>query len=837
MKRIWLALAVMATSCRSTPSGPVTYPNDSMPVPAAPAPAAQTADAPVVATVRPFKLPLKRADLVNLERDILAKGLLADPDAALAALLQDGIAVGETKVRYDRFEEAYTALASQQVPVTVTSDSLLHLYHLYFAEVLKAVETRSLAPMLQSLVQGLLAHLESVGSRGGPLAAPVRNEVAFLSVALALLDPSFKPPAEVRRLVEADLKKIAEHKGLTFSHALSSEACVKSNGMTDRCYHEDFSQYVPRGHYTQSEALQRYFRASMWLGRVGHRFKYPDEVLQSALLLEGLKSTCHYDGKDVTAAELRDRIDRVLRFFIGASDDLTPSEVDPVFRKHAGGKDLAQLAGPDAMKALTIDLRALRAPRILSGAVEDVGADATGTVKQETQGLRLLGQRFAPDSEILGRLVYEFVGPDPKHPRYAEVIAATRKGAGAAFCSRLTPEEVAPLPSLSCGKGSPAQWRCVCEAAKELDARCKTDPKCRAAHPEATNESYGQVCRLMPTGLDVAASLGSREASDLLAPSSAYCGYEASRAALTKEARTRPAPDTLYLAWLDMLQPLLDSPGEGRPTWMRGKPYARKSLRTALASWTELRHDTILYVKQSYTMMVITDSAARPEPLEAKLYGTVEPLPELIGRMKRLAARTRETLAAVGALPDEVGTSIGDLEVLLGALDVITRKELREEALSAPEVEQINGIGKTFEALISRLTLAITPPAASQPPPQDSVPGAPEVQGAADAFKTTMVADVHTDLNSGRVLEEGLGTLQWMLTVNRGPDGKLAVSVGPVFSWYEFTHALSDRLTNEKWREMLASDPVPAPAWWTSGKPYANGQQLFCTKTTPGCEP
>ena len=33
-------------------------------------------------------------------------------------------------------------------------------------------------------------------------------------------------------------------------------------------YREDYSQYVPRGHYTASRRLEDYFRAMMWLGRL-----------------------------------------------------------------------------------------------------------------------------------------------------------------------------------------------------------------------------------------------------------------------------------------------------------------------------------------------------------------------------------------------------------------------------------------------------------------------------------------------------------------------------------------------------------------------------------------
>ena len=33
-------------------------------------------------------------------------------------------------------------------------------------------------------------------------------------------------------------------------------------------YTIDYSQFVPRGHYTRSEVLQKYFRTMMWYGLV-----------------------------------------------------------------------------------------------------------------------------------------------------------------------------------------------------------------------------------------------------------------------------------------------------------------------------------------------------------------------------------------------------------------------------------------------------------------------------------------------------------------------------------------------------------------------------------------
>ena len=58
---------------------------------------------------------------------------------------------------------------------------------------------------------------------------------------------------------------------------------------------------------------------------------------------------------------------------------------------------------------------------------------------------------------------------------------------------------------------------------------------------------------------------------------------------------------------------------------MRTEAWQKKELNAALSSWTELRHDTILYAKQSYTPITTG--------LPPQVTGYVEPVPEFYGRL------------------------------------------------------------------------------------------------------------------------------------------------------------------------------------------------------------
>ena len=81
-------------------------------------------------------------------------------------------------------------------------------------------------------------------------------------------------------------------------------------------------------------------------------------------------------------------------------------------------------------------------------------------------------------------------------------------------------------------------------------------------------------------------------------------------------------------------------------------------------------------------------------------------------------------------------------------------------------------------------------------------------------MKTTLIADVHTDLISGNVLEEGTGHVDLLVACYLQPDGRLVLGAGPVLSYYEFKHPMSDRLSDEKWRALLKSPDAPSrPVW------------------------
>jgi hypothetical protein len=303
-----------------------------------------------------------------------------------------------------------------------------------------------------------------------------------------------------------------------------------------------------------------------------------------------------------------------------------------------------------------------------------------------------------------------------------------------------------------------------------------------------------QEPRLFPKGLDVMAVLGSDRAYRILDQTweeTRYAHYDDQLTKLRREFADLPQEqwtENLYWGWLHCLRPLLSSKGEGYPAFMHSPAWADKELNAALGSWAELRHDTILYAKQSYTLRA---TAVQPERPEAS--GYVEPDPEAYARLASLVRQMREGLDSRGLLLDELRDKMERMEALAVALQDVSQRELQGERLTEEDHRLIRDIGHSLESIITM---------------------SPSIMGemASDAdTRMALVADVHTDTNTGQVLEEGVGDA-FVIYAVVPVEGGTAAAQGAVFSYYEFVWPMGDRLTDEAWQAMSPRPDLPV---WT----------------------
>jgi hypothetical protein len=246
----------------------------------------------------------------------------------------------------------------------------------------------------------------------------------------------------------------------------------------------------------------------------------------------------------------------------------------------------------------------------------------------------------------------------------------------------------------------------------------------------------------------------------------------------------------LYYLWLYSLLPLLNDPGDGYPMFMQSEAWVDKQLMTSLASWTELRHDTILYTKQSYP---IPPSA--PPTFDEKVVGYVEPVPQLYARLAALCDMMIEGLSSRQITSDRVINRLTYLRDYLLLIKAISEKELRGESLTEQEVILIEVSGKKLETI-------------------SSIDDFEELTTTADEGMACVV-DVHTypDPFEPVVLEEAVGN-PMIVYVAVEIEGRIVLTRGGIFSYYEFIQPLDERLTDETWQAMLDQGTAPSmPVW------------------------
>jgi hypothetical protein len=313
-------------------------------------------------------------------------------------LARDGFVVspGLEKEFFTVYEKARYA----NVPIFVTSDSLLHVYHLLFDKVLRTAEVQYFIPLLRQLNQALLARADAQyqALQATDWEDPARRTVAFVGVASKLLDAEAQVPGYAADLVEAELALIDDAGGIQPSPLFP--------GLE---FGEDYTQYIPRGHYTKSDDLKAYFKSMMWYGRMTFRLKTKDPDVgraetRSALLLVQALRTAEVSGRP--ALEAWADLYNPTAFFVGRSDDLTVLQYGEVMDAVYGqGAAATALADESLLDTFIAEADKLPPPRILGMVIYD-----EDDVEEMTKGLRFMGQRFVPDAYIFRQLIYRNVG-------------------------------------------------------------------------------------------------------------------------------------------------------------------------------------------------------------------------------------------------------------------------------------------------------------------------------------------------------------------------------------------------------------------------------------------
>ena len=644
----------------------------------------------------------------------------------------------------------------QDLPVFVSSDVLLHLNHLVFDALLRETETKNLLPATIDLAKNylqmsirqsrvndglqadalanaaywavvarLLRGEVSTGLNAPPTAATSDDaaqmnanrakNIAAMNAQTASLAPLLNalPPA-AKKLADEEIALIKAHEGRAsspiFGGALTGVGQADAELADTRI---DYSQFAPRGHYTRTEALRRYFLAQRWLS--GAPFRATTSHLRRALLLAS--------QTDAAMQKQLQTANTMMAQFVGESDDRRFLDVAALAHRVYGAEiPLSAIGDETKMATFKAEVDKLPRPKIAP-----TGGPA----------MTIFPSPYTLDAEAMQNLVYD------RNP------------------------------------------------------------------PDVGTED---VPRYFALGLDAMAVLGSDRARQLLdtftfggtffdfgVKESGYENYDKQfRVERAKLDNLPPAQwkNSFYSQTLWSLKPLLSPQSQPQYKFTQNDAWKDKQLVAALGAWAELKHDTL--PKQPVATEGGGEGGLTEVVLREQPQGVVEPSPELFVRLRELAVSERAALSKAGYLSRESGER---LDAMTSLLDMIIRLEAKQRAgqpFTRGEIEQL----RFFGTFIEHITLI-------------------SLEGQAQTMEDNdmaLIADVSSALStrSGelRVLEEGVGhALPIYVAFER--DGRRQLACGATYSYYEFTHPASDRLSDAAWQELLATPQAPKMPLWT----------------------
>lgn len=637
---------------------------------------------------------------------------LALNEAGLAALGERGFVLHES-AQYPSFLAGYAQIYFQDLPVYVSADAILDAVHQSYDKILEQLERAVLHPRLVAVLQSMRENL-AASAEQAPDAVRTDLDV-FLGVALSLLQGA--PATPVAGATAEQIQQL--HDAAT---AADGTAHVTLFGVDRKM---DLSQFRPRGHYTNSTDLERYFRAMMWLGRVDFRLIETREDHSRVFRRRQFDAmVALHDLMDEDARAGHAAVDGVIKAFVGESDYMRVDQIAPLLAS-LGASDAAGTAGlsDDAIAQAILDggfgAQQIRSHWMLNR------SPAEGPLPLN-RSFAVFGQRYVVDSHVFSKLVFSEV-PD----------------------------------------------------------------------------------RMMPSPLDAAfAALGNDQAASLLADQIGEYSYHGNLHAVRSVVDGYDEQfwqSSLYNGWLSALREL--SPAhlhDDLPTTLRTEAWGRRLTNTQLGSWAQLRHDTILYAKQSYTE---ADGCEFPDAY-------VDPYPGFYAALARYARQALDVL-------DTVDITSASGYILDNMRDHFTRMGGAMESLQEMAEFQLSGVPfeqRHLDFVNAAVVGEVGGCTADAPPAYTGWLAELIYQQDFDAEFNPTIADVHTQpterggLEVGKVLHVGTGKPRAMVVTVETCHGPRAYA-GMAYAYHEHVTRDYVRLTDDEWEAMIHLGEATEVPW------------------------
>jgi hypothetical protein len=486
---------------------------------------------------------------------------------------------------------------------------------------------------------------------------------------------------------------------------------------------EDYSQYKVRGHYTKNGILGAYFRALMWFGRIN--------------------------------------------FNLGGETD--------------SAKDAAKKYAPVALFITDITENSPEIKKIWQSLFDPITeligiSDDIGFYELAPLWNKIKGAGFAQWYNDPAKLE-AFISREYKELR-SPAISSSSLFFGRPYDGGILPEDRRP----------PVGWRLFGQRyTLDSEIHHHVSPP-RFIIPNKPSKDQ----RHMVKGLDIMKVFGSKTADRLLRENdySKYPGFEKLLNSLQQNMMNLK-DDYWFSTYYSNILYQIRTQGlfeNGAGFYFTEKPgWGLKAMNSAHGTWAELRHDTILYVKQSYAEMSGggPDITFRTKPLPEPIH-YIEPnvpfwITSAIGMQKLYTVL--EKYDFMDGKTAQVLTAMHSLFVKAAEISGL---EANDKEVPAADLAWIRNIPKQLSNLV--IALLSNGGAYADDP---------------DSLRMALVADVFTNAEIALVLETAVGIPFRLYIPLYDKQGGKRIALGYGFSYYEFSQPMSNRLNNDEWKAIV----------------------------------
>lgn len=316
-------------------------------------------------------------------------------DNQIKMIEENGFVVLKPKIgSYLKMHHTYERAEYDDLPIFITSDVVLNMYHIFYSESMKYLELSSYSKDLIQLTESLLdKSLLAYEMAEDKTKEDLKYVAAYFAVGAKLLGVERALPEDIDNLVESELTKIYNAKGFEASEIFNLKL--------------DYSQYTVRGHYTSCDELSEYFRSMMWFGQSGFQLTEMKDgklIFNHDNISRSLMATTLLLGDDATNFKRYIAIYDMTNLYSGYSDDLNIFDfVELIKTVYGSNPKLTIFNETSYYQLLEQGIIEMRSPEINA----KVSHLAVG--KQ----FRLMGQRYTLDADIMQNLMAPLKRPVP----------------------------------------------------------------------------------------------------------------------------------------------------------------------------------------------------------------------------------------------------------------------------------------------------------------------------------------------------------------------------------------------------------------------------------------